>query len=1126
MSTEKETLQRVQGGLYHLRRGLGPFVEARMKGRHGANWLQHASRAAGGAPKATLDEYGLLKTMIDNWRDVFDEAFARSDKPRVRNFTSTALEARNATAHLAIPMQDDEALRYLDAMHQLLRAVKAPLAEVTELKTIYDAQRRSGVAAAEAPPQPAPPLTAPAPAPAPAPTTRPTLSLGGAQPAHEAGSGKALRPWIEVALPHPDVLANRFKEAEFAADLFAVDAGHASEDYSSPENFFRITFLTEGLRRILTSSLQRLSGSGGDPVIGLQTAFGGGKTHTMLALYHLAKARDLSPLDGMGPLAERAGLTTWRAPKVSVFVGTSKGADTPLILRDGPRVHTLWGYIAWRIGGQAGLDLMAEAEAARTNPGSDLLVELFKLSGPALILLDELVAYARQLSDDRFEAFLSFIQSLTEASKMVSGVLIVGSLPESVAEAGGPKGEAALLRLEKVFGRVQSAWLPASGDETYEIIRRRLFQTLNADGEQARDETVKAFGDLYKANAAEFPPEAKEARYRELLKLSYPIHPVLFDRLSKDWASLEKFQRTRGVLRFMANVVGTLWQAQVRDPLITPARVPIAHERVRASVLYPLDANFNAVVDKEVDGDSSLPARMEANPSRRISQLRAATRAARAVFIGSAPLAGRPNAGLTGQDLRLACAEPGEQLAIFGEALRELTERATYLYEESGRYWFSTQPTLNRLADDKAKAFPDHEIDEAILKVLRDDGATRANFHRVFAAPDDPTTIDEATALSLVILGPSMPHAGKGVGKSLATDAVTETLMRCRSAQRRNRNTLLFVAPDEQLLGTARDAIRRALAWAEIAGDKRLQDQLPPAQMRDATEKAKGNREGAAKAVRLAWSHVLFPVKAAAAGTAFDLDHLSISSKDRAAIPTAVYEKAGPRGDGILKEKLGPDALALHLKPLWPEDRPHLAVQDVADWFTCYAYLPKLRDRIVLDGAIRDAIGKLDAAFGYADAFDAASGAYSGLRWIQEAPEMLPATAVLVRADVADAGTKPVIQEPPRAPGRHDIFDDPGPDGFSEEKGGEIGAGHPPAPKRLRRFYGSVEIDPSARPMKAFEAILEAVVLQLQNASGTRVKLTLEVEAEATAGFKDDDVGVVRDNAKQLKFRTESTGFE
>jgi predicted AAA+ superfamily ATPase len=309
----------------------------------------------------------------------------------------------------------------------------------------------------------------------------------------------------------------------------------------------------------------------------------------------------------------------------------------------------------------------------------------------------------------------------------------------------------------------------------------------------------------------------------------------LFDRLSKDWASLDKFQRTGGVLRFKANVVGVLWHQQVRDPLITPARVPITHERVRASVLYPLDPAFSAVVDKEVDGDSSLPARMEANPSRRMSQARAATRAARAVFLCSAPLAGQPNAGLNGLGLRLACAEPGDQLAIFGEALRELTERATYLYEEAGRYWFSTQPTLNRLADDRAKALPTHEVDAAIAQVLRDDAVHKGGFHRVHAVPDDPIAIDEATVLSLVILGPSTPHTGKGASKSPATDAVTEALMRCRASQRRLRNVLVFVAADEASLGTAREVMRKALAWRSIADDGRLQQQLTQAQAADAS---------------------------------------------------------------------------------------------------------------------------------------------------------------------------------------------------------------------------------------------------------------------------------------------------
>jgi hypothetical protein len=1113
MNTEKETLQRVQGALYHLRRGLAPFVEARMKARHGAQWQVYASRATGGDPRGALDEYGLLKTMIDNWRDAFDESFPRTEKHRVRNFVSTALEARNATSHLSIPLRDNEALRYLDAIDQVLRAVKAPQAEIAEAKRLYDEQRQSG-------------LTSPAPAAVPA---LAATSAPGPEPAADK-PGKALRPWIEVALPHPDVLANRFKEAEFAADLFAVDSGNAEGDYATPRGFFGITFLTEGLKRVLISALHRLSGQGGDPVIGLQTAFGGGKTHTLLALYHLARhlkeGGNPADLPGLAPVVSGLGNVSWKKPELAAFVGSSKGTDVSLTLKDGPRLRTLWGYLAWRIAGEAGLGLVAEAEAARTNPGSELMVEVFRLAGPSVILLDELVMFARQLDEARFEAFLSFIQSLTEAAKMVPGVLIVGSLPESDVEAGGARGREALLRLEKVFGRVQSPWLPASGNETYEIVRRRLFQALDAEGERARDETVKAFADLYRRNPAEFPPEAREARYTELLRLSYPIHPELFDRLAKDWSSLEKFQRTRDVLRFMANVVGVLWQAQAHDPLILPARVPLAHERVRASVLYPLDPAFAAVVDREVDGEGSLPARMEANPTRRISQARAATRAARAVFLCSAPLVGQPNAGLTGPGLRLACAEPGDQLAIFGEALRELSERATFLYEEAGRYWFSTQQTLNRLAEDLARALPVHEVDTAIVEALSEDAKAKSGsrFHRVFGAPDDPIGIDEAESISLVILGPATPHAGRGVGKSKATEIATDTLMRRGTGQRSFRNTLLFAAADEAQLATACEAMRRALAWESIGGDprqnnrvdKRLQDQMTQAQLADARDKARNSREGAVRAVRTAWSHVLFPIESSEPGKPFDLDHLAITARERSSVPAAVYEKASAKGDGIIKETLGGETLATRLAELWPADQPHLPVAKVGEWFATYVYLPKLRDRVVLETAIRDALAKLDPTFACAESFDETSGKYANLIW-QKAPiGPFPQTALLVRPEVAIAQLRPTPLPQP----------DPGPTPLEEGAGPipPITPG-PAANRQPRRFFGSVEID-MVRPVKAFDAILNAVVMELQRSKGTKVRLTLEIEADAEEGFSDADIGVVRDNARQLKFKPESTGFE
>lgn len=1100
MSGDIEGTKRVRDTLdFTLKPVLDGFVEANMRKKYGVRWLHYASRTSSQGPGDPLDAYGLLKTILDKWNEVFGGCFDRKVMQKARTAVSIVFEARNATAHLNIPLSDEEALNYLFAMKDLAGLLKAPQSFMDKFNSAYSAQRGTGAAVAA-------PIAAPAPL---------VLDLAPA----ESPTG-SLKPWTEVALPHPDVIANRFKEAEFAADLFAVESGNAGEGYATPTSFYGITFLTEGLKRVLTTAVQRLGGAGGDPVIGLQTAFGGGKTHTMLAIFHLVKhlrdGGDPLALPGLAAVLDRAGVTSLPMPKMAVFVGSSKGTDVSLNIKDGPRIHTLWGYIAWRIAGDAGLELVRGAEDARTSPGSELMVEVFKLAGPSVILLDELTMFARQLDDDRFEAFLSFMQSLTEAAKMVPGVLIVGSLPESNAEAGGPRGEKALLRLEKIFGRVQSAWLPASGDETYEIIRRRLFQPLDSDGEKARDETVKAFHDLYKKNPAEFPPETKEGRYLELLRLSYPIHPELFDRLSKDWASLEKFQRTRGVLRFMANVVGVLWHSQTRDPLITPARIPVAHERVRVSVLYPLDPGFVAVVDKEVDGEGSLPARMEANPTRRISQLRAATRSARAVFICSAPLVGQPNAGLSGQGLRLACAEPGDQLAIFGEALRELSERATYLYEEAGRYWFSTQPTLNRLADDRAKALPDHEVDAAIGDLLRDDASSKGGFHRVFVVPDDPVAIDETSALSLVILGPAFPHSGKGTAKSLGTDASTETLMRCRSAQRRQRNTLVFVAADEANLATSREVMRKAMAWKDIAADKSLRSAMTTAQIADSEEKAKTNRESALKAVRAAWSHIFVPVRSETPGKPFDLEHSLISARDRAAIPAVVYDKA--KADGIALERLGTDRLWLALKPIWPEDKPHLLISEIVEWFAAYVYLPKVRDRVVLEAAIKDSVGKLDPQFGFADSYDEALGKYQKLIWAKNPPEFMGTTAVLVREAEAleqiKADGKPLQEQ---APG--------GKPTSNPTEGTQANPKGSDAPKRPKRFYGSVEID-MVRPVKSFDAVLNAVVMELQRTHGAKVKITIEIEAEAAEGFAESDVGVVRDNARQLKFRTESTGFE
>jgi len=304
---------------------------------------------------------------------------------------------------------------------------------------------------------------------------------------------------------------------------------------------------------------------------------------------------------------------------------------------------------------------------------------------------------------------------------------------------------------------------------------------------------------------------------------------------------------------------------------------------------------------------------------------------------------------------------------------------------------------------------------------------------------------------------------------------------------------------------------------------------LTQAQLADARDKAKNSRDGAVKAVRNAWSHVLFPVKTEAteAGTPFDLDHLSLQAKDRANVPGAVYEKASAKGDGIIKEAIGAQTFSSLLAPLWPEDKPHLAVSDLAEWFAAYVYLPKLRDRVVLETAIRDACAKLDPAFAYAERFDGATGRYAGLLWQKAPSEPMAASAVLVRPEVAVAQLRPAAV--PATAGGNDVDGGggvpwTGGDGPTTTATTTTAVG--PTPKsQPRRFFGSVEIDP-VRPVKAVEAIVNAVILELQRTKGTKVTLTLDIEATAPDGFAEADIGVVRDNARQLKFKGDSTGFE
>ncbi|HMS73515.1 MAG TPA: DUF499 domain-containing protein, partial [Baekduia sp.] len=473
-------------------------------------------------------------------------------------------------------------------------------------------------------------------------------------------------------------------------DLHQVWRDEAEDEYGKPEEFFRRTFLTEGLRDLLLNATRRLRGEGGDPVVQLQTNFGGGKTHSLIALFHLAAGYEPATLPGVGQMLAESGVGAPPEGRRAVLVGQMINPGAPSEKTDGTKVNTLWGELAWQLGGAEGYAVVRQADEARVNPG-DGLIELLERYAPCLILIDEWVAYARQLygrddlSGGSFDTQMTFAQALSDAAKGVKNAMLVVSIPASDIEVGGEAGKEAFTRLSNVIFRQEASWKPASPEEGFEIVRRRLFDEVPAELARERDAVVGAFADLYQKHSAEFPMDVREGSYRRRLESAYPIHPELFDKLFLEWSTLEKFQRTRGVLRLMAAVIHELWERGDSALMIMPASIPIDAGPVAAELTRYLEDGWTPVIAADVDGENALPLQLDReNPN--FGRFSAARRVARTIYVGSAPTLGQTNKGIDDRTIKLGCVQPGEAPATFGDALRRLANRATYQVEDNGQY--------------------------------------------------------------------------------------------------------------------------------------------------------------------------------------------------------------------------------------------------------------------------------------------------------------------------------------------------------------------------------------------------------------------------------------------------------
>lgn len=947
-----------------------------------------------------------------------------------------------------------------------------------------------------------------------------------------------LKPWREIAVPHPDVLEGTFQQSEFAADITAVHTGKATREYQDAAAFFERTFITEGMRMLLTSVARRLNGQSGDPVIQLQTVFGGGKTHTMLAVYHLATRQcALNDLLGIPALLDQAKLIDLPTANVAVLDGTAHSPGQAW-KRGKQTVHTLWGELAWQLGGEDAFDLIKESDRKGTSPGKEQLVTLLGICSPCVILIDELVAYIRQfpegqaLSGGTFESNISFVQALTEAVKLVPNAIVLASLPESDpkkassgsnAQVGGARGLQALEALENVFGRVQALWRPVAVEEAFEIVRRRLFEPIH--DLKTRDAVCRAFADAYITEGAKLPSETQEARYFDRLVHAYPIHPEVFDRLYEDWSTLDGFQRTRGILKLMAKVIYRLWKDQNQDLVILPGSLPLYDSETRNELTYHLQSGWDAVIDGDIDGERSETKELETKEPR-FGAIQAAGRVARTIFLGTAPSAvATKSANTRGQErarILLGCLQPGQSSSTYSDALNRLVDRLHYLNttgdkaNETTRFWFDTRANLRREMETRKARFDDkNEVRSKLDSVLKKiaGGITFFDGVHVFTPHAD---VPDDSALRLVFLAPEQFYSREE--SRFAFEGVEQYARNNGAKPRYRGNRLIFLAPDHGALARLRDCLRVALAWGsiveDIAGMRLVLDTL---QVQQAKKELQGAEDVLPRVARECYKWLLCPVQHSATEPKPTVEAFSLNTSGSAL--GGEIERVCIDNELVITT-WSPIHLRTKLQELyWKADKP--AIGALAFWEDTlrYLYLSRLKNRSVLEQAIVKGAASKDF---FGTAYGQHEGKFDGFK-LGDANVQLDDTLLLIEPDTAklyeaaqvapptpvtDSGDAPPTKTPGTAPTT------------IAEKPTTIPSASVGVPK-AHAFIGTVEVNAATAKMRLVQ-IAEEIINVLASDAQSSVKVSVEITAEFPDGVSDQIKRAVSENATSLGFKNKA----
>jgi hypothetical protein len=779
-----------------------------------------------------------------------------------------------------------------------------------------------------------------------------------------------------------DVLSEEFSEDIFALDLGPLADGNPNVPavYRDPEHFFRASYLTAGLKSLLKDVLSRLEGGAGNRVLKLITAFGGGKSHTLAALYHAARSRE-----ALDAVPESKELPRPKKARIAVFDGQFFDATTGKKMNDmGDHARTLWGWIAWSLGGKEGYELMREQDQSRVAPGGDEILRLLK-EGPYLILLDEVLNYLISAGGVKVEKTtlrdetLTFLQRLTVAVGNTKNTALVFSLQSSKRES--LEYVNLLQTVDHLAARKDQRREPVEGNEILSVIQRRLLGKMpkaeeSSPAAMAHQEVFTQMRRAYAQSAAEVRQAEEEGlALRDRVRTAYPFHPALIDLMRERWAAIPDFQRTRGALRFLAACLRAAHREGKSRTLLGPGDVSIHDAEVRLAFFKEVgqQADYQAVLEHDLTGANARARRID---NRRAKETpaetgkRPATRLATAILMYSFGGLRREESkevlppGISEQELLAVCVGPDLDSTTALASLKELREQCLYLHFDGVRYCFKKDPNITLLVEQEADSVARDE--GRVLQKIREMLEARlAGHHDAIVWPDKTTEVSHDEPRFLVAY---MPLEFVGKPKSLQEEKAREFFEKYGDRPRRFRNGLGLAVPSDDQIEVLRRSVRYLLAVEQVKA-KAKQLNLTDEQKSQLRERESTERGAIEAALLKLYMEVWLP-RAEVGGIAIDKTSVggrplqtTLNDKKEAAIHERITELLT-----VVHKRVFPSVVptkVVDLFRLGTGDPPRLGTRlsDVVEGFYSFLDFPRLSSQEVIRKAV--ARGVREGIYGY-----------------------------------------------------------------------------------------------------------------------------------------------------------------